>query len=88
MSPPKLPADPGRQSLARPLTEAEQVLAHALETIFGTGEHDFAQVSAKLDAAGVKRPSGTDAAWTAALLEEELKRINASLDAAYANGGA
>jgi hypothetical protein len=76
-----------RQSLARPLTDAEQELARALEAIFASGTHDFAAVAAALQARNVARPSGTDAPWTPALLESELATINAALDAAYAKDG-
>jgi hypothetical protein len=40
-----------------------------------------------LERDGVKRPSGEKGPWTAAVLEQELARINASLDAAYAENG-
>jgi hypothetical protein len=35
----------------------------------------------------VKQPSGISEPWTAAVLEQELASINASLDAAYAEHG-
>ena len=75
------------QSLGRPLTEAERALAEALERIFVTGQHDFEEVARTLERDGVKRPSGATAPWTAAVLEQELAAINASLDAAYAQNG-
>jgi len=76
-----------RQSLARPLSNAETALAQALEEVFATGTHDFAAVAAALQAKGVMRPSGSHETWTEAALAEELRRINASLDAAYAADG-
>ena len=76
-----------RQALARPLSETEQALARALESIFATGTHDFTAVAAALEAKHVAKPSGASAPWTTALLEQELKAINASLDAAYATDG-
>jgi hypothetical protein len=73
------------QSLRRPLAPAERALADALDEIFGRGEHDFGQVASALQTAGIKRPSGHQEPWTADILDEELKRINALLDEAYAN---
>jgi hypothetical protein len=75
------------QSLGRPLASAERALADALEVVFKTGEQDFEAVARALERDGVKRPSGTPGAWTAAVLEQELAQINASLDAAYAEHG-
>jgi hypothetical protein len=71
------------QSLRRPLTAAERALADALDAILGRGEHDFAMVASSLQGTGVARPSGRAGPWTAEVLDEELKRINASLDQAY-----
>jgi hypothetical protein len=75
------------QSLGRPLTAAERALADALEATFSAGEQDFEEVARALERAGIKRPSGAPGPWTAAVLEQELKDINASLDAAYAEHG-
>ena len=72
------------QSLRRPLAAAERALADALDAIFARGEHDFAAVARSLQAGGVSRPSGQTGSWTAQVLDDELKRINASLDEAYA----
>jgi recombinase-like protein len=71
------------QSLRRPLDGAERALADALDVIFGRGEHDFAAVAGSLQSAGIRRPSGGREPWTAQVLDDELKRINASLDEAY-----
>ena len=75
------------QSLGRPLTEHERALADALEKIFRTGMHDFEEVARALERDGVKRPAGAGGPWTAAVLEQELATINASLDKAYADHG-
>jgi hypothetical protein len=75
------------QSRGRVLTAEEEALADALEAIFRTGEQDFEQVAQALEREHVKRPSGSKEGWTAAVLEEELAKINASLDAAYAEHG-
>ena len=75
------------QSLGRPLTAEERALADALEAVFSTGESDFEAVARALERDGVKRPSGVRGPWTAAVLEQELAAINASLDAAYAEHG-
>jgi hypothetical protein len=75
------------QSLGRPLSAEERALADALEAVFRTGEQDFEQVARALERDGVKRPSGANGPWTAAVLEQELAAINASLDAAYAETG-
>lgn len=72
------------QSLRRPLAPVERALADALDEIFGRGEHDFSKVASALQAAGVQRPSSETGPWTADVLDEELKRLNASLDEAYA----
>jgi hypothetical protein len=75
------------QSLGRPLAPEERALADALEAIFRTGTQDFEEVARALERDRVKRPSGAMGAWSAAVLEEELARINASLDRAYAENG-
>ncbi|HEY1365331.1 MAG TPA: recombinase-like helix-turn-helix domain-containing protein [Xanthobacteraceae bacterium] len=75
------------QSLGRPLTAEERALADALEAVFRAGEEDFEEVARALERRGVCRPSGEAGAWSAAVLEQELARINASLDAAYAENG-
>jgi hypothetical protein len=75
------------QSRGRVLTAEEEALADALEAIFRTGEQDFEEVARALERAHLKRPSGIKAPWTAAVLEQELASINASLDAAYAEHG-
>jgi hypothetical protein len=75
------------QSRGRPLTPEERALADALEAVFSTGLQDFEEVARALERNGVKRPSGATGPWTAAVLEQELAAINASLDAAYAKNG-
>jgi len=71
------------QSLRRPLEPAERALADALDAIFARGEHDFATVAISLQSAGIRRPSGETGPWTPQVLDDELKRINVSLDEAY-----
>jgi len=78
----------GRQALGRSLTTSERDLASALEAIFHSGEHDLSKVAGLLEAKGVKRPSGSAGAWSQDVLGQELARINASLDEAYAANGA
>jgi recombinase-like protein len=75
------------QSLGRPLNAEERALADAMEAVFRAGQHDFSDVARALERDGVKRPSGGKGPWTPAVLEQELARINASLDAAYAENG-
>jgi hypothetical protein len=75
------------QSLGRPLTPEERALADALEAIFRTGTADFEEVARALERDQVQRPSGAMGAWSAAVLEQELARINTSLDQAYAENG-
>jgi hypothetical protein len=75
------------QSLGRPLTAEERALADVLEAVFRTGEQDFENVARALERDRVKRPSGAAGPWSAAVLEQELEAINASLDAAYAENG-
>jgi hypothetical protein len=67
----------GRQSLRRPLSDAEARLATVLEQIFASGRHDFADVAAGL------RERASDP-WSVESLEAELRLINASFDDAYA----
>ena len=74
---------PARQSLGRDLTPLEEALAKALESIFATGQHDLGLVARELQSKGISRPSRAAGAWTVAVLEEELRLINHSLDAAY-----
>jgi hypothetical protein len=75
------------QSLGRPLTPEERALADALEAIFHTGTADFEEVARALERDRVPRPSGAVGAWSAAVLEQELARINTFLDQAYAENG-
>jgi hypothetical protein len=75
------------QSRSRPLTDAEQALAAALEAAFAAGTHEFAAVAAALQAKGIARPSGSIEPWSLDTLETELATINASLDAQYASHG-
>jgi hypothetical protein len=84
--------DTGRPALAnqcrgRPLTPAEEGFADALMAIYGTGEHDFAAVAKELARRAVAAPVSGRTDWDLALLEAELKAINADLDAAYAEAG-
>lgn len=72
-----------RQSLARPLTGAEEALATALETLFAQNFHDFAVVATELQVLGVARPSGEEGDWDETVLAREISLINASLDQAY-----
>ena len=75
------------QSLGRALSADERALADALEAVFRTGQQDFEEVARALTRDRVKCPSGAPGPWTAAVLEQELATINASLDAAYAEHG-
>ena len=77
-----------RQALKRPLTDVENRLAAYLEQVFKGGVHDFNQVVALLQQSAVQIPSGAPGPWSLELLERELRAINASLDKAYASGGA
>ena len=78
----------GRQALGRSLTASEKDFALALEGIFQSGEHDLLRVPGLLEAKGVRRPSGSAGVWSLEVLGQELARINASLDEAYAANGA
>jgi len=78
----------GHQSLRRPLTEAENCLARALEAIFATGCHEFTAVAVALQEQQIPRPSGATGPWTLEVLEVELRLINESLDEAYLRGSA
>lgn len=77
----------GHQGLARPLDEKEKALAEAMMQIFASGEHDFAAVASLLNERKVSRPSGETGPWSPVVLEQELHRINTSLDEAYLRNG-
>lgn len=76
-----------RQSLGRPLTEEEDLLADALMAIYAEGASGEKSVAAALVARGVIRPSSKRTDWTAENLAAELRRLNASLDGAYRENG-
>lgn len=82
-----LTPDLSHQSLGRAITEEERALADSIEAVFSSGEHDLAALAAQLQARGVKRPSGEAGEWNILVLEDELRRINASLEEAYARNG-
>ncbi len=73
------------QSRGRPLTEAEQAFADALETIFASGVHDMQAVADALTAAGIEAPGGGK--WSAESLVGHLAAINRELDAAFEEDG-
>ena len=75
------------QCRGRELTEAEAALAEGLMAAYGAVGHDFAKVAAELSARGVAAPKSGRTDWDEALLADELKAINAELDAAYAEQG-
>lgn len=75
------------QSRGRELTSGEAAFAAALEKIYATGTLDFAGVVAALNETGEPMPSGRTEPWTLDAFERELKEINASHDAAYAENG-
>jgi hypothetical protein len=79
--------DLSRQSLGRSVTDKENALADAIEAVFTAGEHDLAALASQLQVRGVRRPSGETGEWTLTVLQEELQRINASFDEAYARNG-
>jgi hypothetical protein len=76
-----------RQALGRPLTSAEAALATALESIFGSGIHDFSKVAQLLQQQGVAKPSGSTTPWDLDSLQAEFAMVNASLDQAYDEAG-
>ena len=76
------------QSLGRPLTaDEERAGATRWRRSSAPASRISRQVARALERDGVKRPSGAAGPWTAAVLEQELVKINASLDAAYAENG-
>jgi hypothetical protein len=75
------------QSLGRELTPTERVLADAMLGFFRTGATDFDAMAAEFQSRNLARPSGEPGPWTRDVLQAELARINASLDAAYADHG-
>ncbi len=77
----------GHQSCGRALTDAEMVFAEAMMEVYGTGVTEPADLASGLAAKGIKGPVSGRSDWTADLLEEELKAINADLDAAYQEHG-
>lgn len=75
------------QSRGRDLTKAVAIFATALEAIYATGVHDFQNVVTALNTGAEPLPSGRPGPWTLQSFEAELREINASLDAAYAEHG-
>ena len=75
------------QSRGRSLSSAEAALSDALMEIMGEGAHDFAAVAEALKARGIEAPVSGRRDWNLALLEAELRALNADLDAAYAEHG-
>lgn len=75
------------QSRGRPLNDDESALADALMAIYGEGAQDFDAVAKALTARGVRAPASGRTDWDAALMEAELKALNADLDAAYREAG-
>ena len=73
------------QSRGRPLTDAEQAFADALEAIFASGVHGMEAVAAELTAAGIE-PPGSDG-WTSQSLIRHLAAINRELDEAFEESG-
>lgn len=77
----------GHQSCGRALTEAEIAFAEAMMEVYGTGVTEAADLAAGLAEKGVEGPVSGRSDWTAELLADELKAINADLDAAYQEHG-
>jgi hypothetical protein len=75
------------QSRGRSLTEGERTFAEALMTIMGAGTGDFSAVAVDLARRGVQAPLSGRTDWDLALLEDELRALNAELDTAYARAG-
>lgn len=75
------------QSLARPLTAEERALADAMLAFFRSRSTDFDALARALQERNVARPSGEAGPWTRDVVQTELARINADLDAAYAAHG-
>jgi hypothetical protein len=78
-----VPESLAHQALWRPLTSAEHSLARALEEIYAAGLLEFPAVVEALEQRHIPRPSGRKEPWSLKALEEELKRINDSLDEAH-----
>lgn len=72
-----------RQSLGRPVSDLENLLAEALMDIYGQAIFDYDAVVAELTKRGVVAPISQQTEWTEALLLEELAQLNASFDKAY-----
>lgn len=75
------------QSLGRPLSDAESDFADALMAIYAEGVSAPEAIAAALSARGVPAPSDGRKNWTADGLAQELKALNADLDAAYQENG-
>lgn len=85
-------ADSSRPALAhqcrgRELEPQEAAFATVLMEIYAAGAPDFEAVAAALGERGFAAPCSGRTDWDAALLNEELAKINAALDAAYAEHG-
>jgi hypothetical protein len=75
------------QSLGRAITPEEAALAEALSAAYATGMQDFAAVADALTRDKIVAPRSGRTDWTETLLAEELRAINADLDAAYEVNG-
>ncbi len=83
----RLQPDPARQALGRNLTNEEVAFAEAMQKAFASGVHDPESVAQALEKDRIARPSGRPGAWSGVVLEQELRRINSSLDEAYTTHG-
>lgn len=75
------------QSRGRDLSAAETHFADTLETLFAEGCHDFGQLATRLNELGVEAPVSGSVNWTIETLGDELRAINAQLDAAFEENG-
>lgn len=85
-------SQPGRRELAhqspgRAITQAETALAEAMMAIYATGAKGPDALAQGLAERGVTAPVSGRTDWDAALISEELKALNDSFDAAYAETG-
>ena len=85
-------SQPGRRELAhqspgRAITDAERALAEAMMAVYAAGAKGPEALAQGLAERGVTAPVSGRTDWDADLLDAELKALNASFDAAYAEHG-
>ncbi|MEL4072420.1 recombinase-like helix-turn-helix domain-containing protein [Ochrobactrum sp. GPK 3] len=75
------------QCRGRAMTPDEQALADVISAFYAEMGHDFQALAGELNRLEIAKPHSGGSQWTLEELENELKLINAELDAAYKENG-